>query len=144
MKNAYGLLFTGIFFGAFLIGCASTSSSTSKIVVWEEKEIARKHEVLGPVSITQELDASGTEMIQGLAQYLSRDGRVSSNMPPDMKAALDAKMAKYRESAFDALAKKAREYDADAVIAAEYTYTPPFVTFSKKAMINAKGTMIKY
>ncbi len=129
-----------VFLAVFMTACASAS----KIVVWEDKDISRKHEILGPVSISQELDESSGDMIQGLAQYLSRDGRVSSNMPPEMKVALDNKLAKHKESAFEALAKKAKKYDADAVIAAEYTYTPPFVTFSRKAMITAKGTMIKY
>ena len=131
-----------VFLLTAMIGCAS--SSNSKVLVMEDKEISRKHAVVGPVSISQQLDESGTDMIQGLAQYLSRDGRVSSNMPPEMKAALDAKMAKYKDTAFEALSKKAKEYGADAVIAAEYTYTPPYVTLSPKATITAKGTMIKY
>lgn len=131
-----------MFLMAVMIGCAS--GSNSKVLVMEDKSITRKHEIIGPVSISQELDETGADMLQGLAQYISRDGRVSSNIPPEMKASLDAKMAKYKESAFEALSKKAKEYDADAVIAAEYTYTPPFITFSRKAMITAKGTMVKY
>ena len=142
MKNIYGLLFVGIFLGVLLSSCASTSNS--KIVVFEDKTISRAHKELGPVTITQELDESGADMLQGLAQYISRDGRVSSNIPPAMKASLDAKMTKYKETAFADLAKKAKEYGADAVIGAEYTYTPPFITFSKKALITAKGTMIEY
>ncbi len=131
-----------IFLLAMMIGCASTPNS--KVLVMEDKEIARKHNVIGPVSISQELDGSGTDTIQGLAQYLSRDGRVSANMPPEMKAALDAKMAKYKDVAFEALSKKAKEYGADAVIAAEYTYTPAYINLSPKASITGKGTMIKY
>ncbi len=133
---------TAIFLLAVMAGCASNSKT--KVLVMEDKGISRPHKTLGPVSITQEKEESNADMVQGLAQYFSRDGRVSANMPPEMKAALDAKAVKYKESAFEALSKKAKEYGADAVIAAEYTYTPPFITLSKKATITAKGTMIEY
>ncbi len=131
-----------IFLLAVMAGCATNSNA--KVLVLEDKEISRSHKVLGPVSISQEIEETNMDMMQGLAQYFSRDGRVSDNMPPEMKAALDAKIAKYKETAFEALSQKAKEYGADAVIAAEYTYTPPFITLTKKAVITAKGTMIEY
>lgn len=134
---------SAIFLLAVMIGCASTNPN-AKVLVLEDKEVSQKHTVLGPVSITQEVEETNVDMAQGLAQYFSRNGLLSGALPPEMKAALDAKIAKYKETAFEALSKKAKESHADAVIAAEYTYTPPFVNLTKKATITAKGTMIKY
>jgi uncharacterized protein YbjQ (UPF0145 family) len=61
-----------------------------------------------------------------------------------MKAALEVKREKYKEMIFEKLGKKAQEYEADAVIGAEYTYIPPYASFSTKATVMAKGTMIQY
>ena len=61
-----------------------------------------------------------------------------------MKAMLDEKRAQYKENIFDKLGQKAKEYGADAVIGAQYTYTPPFVSFSDKAHVTASGTMVRY
>ena len=129
-----------IAFFVLLAGCASTQ----KLMVWEAKEIDRPHKVIGPVAISEEMAESKEEMIQGIAGFISRDGRVSAQIPPEMKAALDIKRQKYKEIIFDKLADKAREYGADAVIGAEYTYIPAYVTFSSKATVTAQGTMIKY
>ncbi len=123
-------------------GCATTRPS--KIVVWETTNISRAHDVIGPVSVSDTFVESREDAIQGLAAFITRDGRVSDKIPPDMKIALDVKRERYKEKIFDKLAAKAKEYDADAVIGAEYAYVPPYATFSTKATVIARGTMVKY
>ena len=127
--------------GLFLASCASTSA---KPIIWETDTIERAYNVLGPVSVSEEFTESNEDMIQGLAGFISKDGHVSGQVPPDMQKALDIKRLKYKERIFDKLALRAKEYKADAVINAEYNYIPPFVTFSKNAMVMAQGTMVKY
>ena len=139
MKRNLGLLF----FLLLITGCA-TSAKPSKIVVWEVTDVQKPHEVIGPVSVSEQITESTEDMIQGIAGFVSKDGRVSGQMPSDMKAALDVKREKYKEMIFEKLGKKAQEYGADAVIGAEYNYIPPFATFSSKATVTAKGNMIKY
>ena len=126
-----------------MAGCA-TSSKSAKLVVWETKDVQRSHDVLGPVSVNEQIAESNEDMIQGLAGFISKDGRVSDQVPAEMKAALEIKREKYKEMIYEKLAKKAKEYDADAVIGAEYVYIPPYASFSSKATVSAKGTMIKY
>ena len=126
-----------------ITGCATTSSP-QKLVVWETSTIPRAHEIIGPVSVTEQIVESKEEMIQGLASFISRDGRVSGQIPDDMKLALEAKRETYKEMIYEKLATKAKEYGADAVISAEYSYVPPFATFSTKATVSAKGTMVQY
>ena len=125
-----------------LAGCATTP--VSKVVVWETKDIPRAYEVVGPVSVSQQISENTEDTIQGLAGYISKDGRISDQIPPDMKAALDAKREKYKEMIFEKLGAKAQSYDADAVMGAEYRYVPGFLAFSSKATVSAQGTMIKY
>ena len=125
---------------ALLSGCATTS----KVVIWETKEIPRAYEVIGPVSVTEQVSESTAEMIQGLAGFISRDGRVSSQIPPEMKVILDARRDKYKEMIFEKLEAKAKPYRADAIIGAEYFYLPPYASFSTQATVSAKGTMVKY
>jgi len=127
-----------------LITACATAPAT-KIVVWETNDVPRAHEVLGPVSINEQIAENADDMVQGLAGFISKDGRVSDQMPAEMKTALEIKKQKYKEMIFEKLAKKAQdEYGADAVIAAEYMYIPPYVSLSTKATVTAKGTMIKY
>ena len=131
------------FLPVFLIliwGCATSP----KAVIWETQEIPRAYEIIGPVSVAEQITESTEDMIQGLAGFVSQDGRVSSQIPPQMKAALDAKMIKYKDMIFDQLSAKAKSYHADAVIGTEYLYVPPYATFSSKATVSAKGTMVKY
>ena len=139
-KNICGVL------SAFVVGLllASCASVGGKPVIWETGTIERSYDVLGPVSVSEELTETNEEMIQGLAGFISKDGRVSGQLPPDMQKALDVKRLKYKERIFDKLSAKAKEYDADAVINAEYNYVPAYVTFSKNAMVMAQGTMVKY
>ncbi|HXV27902.1 MAG TPA: hypothetical protein VD913_02960 [bacterium] len=137
MKNIFVLIVL-----IFMTGCATTKPS--KIVVWETKDIPRSHEVIGPVSVSEQIKESNEDAIQGLASFITRDGRVSDQMPADMKTALEIKRERYKEMIYDKLAAKARDYDADAVIGAEYVYVPPYASFSTKATVTAKGTMIKY
>ena len=79
-----------------------------------------------------------------MAAYISKDGRISDQVPQDIKNALEAKKNKYKDMIFEKLGNKAKEYGADAIIEAEYTYVPPYLTFSSKASVSAKGTMVKY
>ncbi len=136
-------LLIGVMAVILMVGCA-TKPPEKKVVVWETAEIPRSHEILGPVSVREEVAESASETIQGLADFVSKDGRVSDRMPEDMKMALEMKRDAYKEMIFEKLAEKAKEYDADAVIGAEYVYVPPFATFSTKALVSAKGTMVKY
>ena len=126
-------------------GCATTTPQQKKAIVWETKDISRAYEVLGPVSVSEQIKENSADTIQGLAGFISKDGRVSGQIPEDMKAALEVKREKYKEMIFDKLADKAKNsYDADAVIGAEYLYVPPYATFSDKATVTAKGMMVKY
>jgi uncharacterized protein YbjQ (UPF0145 family) len=140
MKNKIFLLAISLIFAT---GCA-TGSKPSKLVVWETTDIQRPHQVLGPVSVSEQVVEGTEDMIQGIAGFITKDGRVSDQVPSDMKAALDVKREKYKEMIFEKLGQKAKEYGADAVIGAEYAYIPPYVTFSRKATVTAKGTMIEY
>jgi uncharacterized protein YbjQ (UPF0145 family) len=124
--------------------CATGPSQSDKVVIWETKEIPRAHDVLGPVSVNVQVAEEPGEAIQGLAGFITQDGRMSAQIPPEMKAALDIKREKYKEMIFDKLGEKAKPYGADAVIGAEYLYVPPYVSFSQKATVSAKGTMVKY
>lgn len=124
-----------------VVGCATTGR---KPIVWETSDIPRSHEVLGPVSVREEIVETDEEMIQGFAQFVSQDGRLSDRLPPELEAVLKARREKYRDMIFERLATKAKTYDADAVIGTDYSYIPPYVSFSKKAIITANGTMVKY
>jgi len=135
------LIVSGMFLMMLPAGCATTAS---KAVIWETKDIPRAYEVVGPVSVSEQITESAGETIQGLAGYISRDGRVSGQIPPDMKVALDAKREKYKDMIFEKLGTKAETYDADAVIGSEYHYVPAYLTFSDKATVSAQGTMVKY
>ncbi len=135
-------LITGVMFLILITGCATTKPA--KLVVWEAKTITRSHDVIGPVSVSEQLTESNADAIQGLASFITRDGRVSDQIPADMKTALEVKREKYKEMIFEKLGTKAKEYDADAVIGAEYVYVPPYASFSTKATVTAKGTMVKY
>ena len=140
MKKYFALMMALIiFFG----GCASTNKNY-RIVVWETSNIPRAYEVIGPVSVTEDLTEKPEDTIQGLAGFISKDGRISDQMPDDMRKALAAKQMKYKEMIFEKLGDKAREYGADAVIGAEYIYVPAFASFSTKATVSAKGTMVVY
>lgn len=140
MKNKILLLFVS----AVLISACATTPAT-KIVVWETADVQRAHDVLGPVSINEQMAESSEDMIQGLAGFISKDGRVSDQIPAEMKIALEIKNEKHKEMIFEKLGAKARkDYGADAVIGAEYVYIPAFVSLSTKATVSAKGTMIKY
>lgn len=123
-------------------GCAT--AGTSKVAILETKDIQRAHEVIGPVSVSEQISESTGDMIQGLAGYVSKDGRISGQIPADMKAALDAKSQKYKDMIFEKLGASAQSYHADAVIGSEYHYVPAYVNFSPKATISAQGTMVKY
>lgn len=130
-----------VLIACFLIaGCAASK----KLVVWEIKDIPRPYQVLGPVSVTEEVAESKADMIQGIAGYISRDGRVSDQVPAEVKQALENKKGKYKDMIFEKLGDKAKEYGADAVIEGEYTYVPAYVSLSTKAAVSAKGTMVKY
>ena len=135
-------IFTNILFIILLAGCVTTTGP--KIVVWETKDIPRAYQVIGPISVTEQISESTEDAIQGLAGFISRDGRVSAQIPPDMKAVLEAKREKYKDMIFDKLGEKAKSYNADAIIGAEYVYVPPYATFSTKATVSAKGMMVKY
>ncbi|OQA57310.1 MAG: hypothetical protein BWY42_00646 [Candidatus Omnitrophica bacterium ADurb.Bin277] len=124
-------------------GCA-TKAEPRKVVVLETRDITKAHEVLGPVSVSEQIAESMEDTVKGLAGYVSRDERVSGVIPADTQAALDAKTQQYKEMIFEKLGAKARSSDADAVIGAEYHYAPAYVTLSSKATVSAKGTMIKY
>ena len=139
-KMKYYIL-SGMFFMMLLEGCMTTAS---KAVIWETKDIPRAYEVIGPVSVSEEISESMGDTIQGLAGYISRDGRVSGQMPPEMKAALDARREKYKDMIFEKLSARAQSYHADAVIGSEYHYVPAYATFSAKATVSAQGMMVKY
>jgi len=134
---------TGMLLMVFLAGCMTTTAS-KKIVVWETKDILRAYEVVGPVSVNEQISESMEDMVQGLAGFISKDGRISGQLPPEMKTALDSKREKYKEMIFEKLRAKARSYDADAIIDAEYSYVPAYATFSSKATVSAQGMMVKY
>ena len=132
---------SGMFLMMLLEGCMAT---TSKAVIWETKDIPRAYEVIGPVSVSEQISESTEDTVQGLAGFISRDGRVSGQIPPDMKAALDAKREKYKDMIFEKLSARAQSYHADAVISSEYHYVPAYITFSDKATVSAQGMMVKY
>lgn len=127
---------------AFLSACAS--SGGAKMVVWETTEIPRAYEVVGPVSVTLEVAESPQDTIQGLAGFISKDGRISGQIPAEIKTALELRKEKYKEMIFEKLTAKAKEYGAEAVMGAEYTYIPSYITLSNKAVVSAKGMMIRY
>jgi hypothetical protein len=133
---------TGMFLVMLGAGCMTTAAP--KVVVWETKDIPRAYEVVGPVSVSEQIFESTEDTVQGLAGYISKDGRISEQIPPDIKASLDAKREKYKEMIFEKLGAKARSYDANAVISAEYHYVPAYVNFSSKATVSAQGMMVKY
>ena len=122
-----------------VLGCART-----KPVIWETSDIPRTYKVLGPLSVQEEVSESGENAVQGLAGYLSQDGRVAKQLPPGMEDLIESKREQYKEMIFDKLSDKAREYDADAVIGVEYRYLPPYVSLSKKGIVTAKGQMVQY
>ncbi len=132
---------SGMFLMMVFGGCATTSP---KAVIWETKDIPRAYEVIGPVSITEQVSESTADTIQGLAGFISKDGRVSGQIPAEMKDILDARREKYKEIIFEKLGTKAKSYNADAVIGTEYHYLPAYATFSAKATVSAQGTMVKY
>jgi uncharacterized protein YbjQ (UPF0145 family) len=134
----------GMILMMLLAGCATTKASNSKVVVWETKDISRAYEVVGPVSVSEQISESMEDTVQGLAGFISKDGRISGQIPPETKAALDTKREKYKEMIFEKLGTKAKSYDADAIIGAEYSYAPAYVTLSAKATVSAQGTMVKY
>jgi uncharacterized protein YbjQ (UPF0145 family) len=133
----------GMLLMVLLAGCMTTTAS-KKAVIWETKDIPRAYEVVGPVSVSEQISESMEDTVQGLAGFISKDGRISGQIPPEMKAALDAKRGKYKDMIFEKLGTKAKSYDADAVIGAEYSYAPAYVTLSAKATVSAQGTMVKY
>ena len=47
-----------------------------------------------------------------------------------------------KEMIFEKLGAKAKEYGANAVIGADYIYVPAYASFSTKATVSAKGTMV--
>lgn len=128
-------------FLVFFSACASTGK---KVVIWETSDIPRTYEILGPVSVREEIAESREEMIGGLADFVAKDGRISDQIPEDMRAALEAKRVKYKEMIFDKLGLKAKEHGADAVINVKYRYLPAYVSFSKKAVVTAEGQMVEY
>jgi len=133
---------SGMFLMMLLEGCMTTSPS--KAVIWETKDIPRAYEVIGPISVSEQISESTMDTVQGLAGYISRDGRVSGQIPPEMKVALDAQREKYKDMIFEKLSASAQSYHADAVIGTEYHYVPAYVTLSAKATVSAQGTMVKY
>ena len=137
MKRSYFIFILAL----TVLGCAT---HPKKLVVWEIKDIPRSYQVLGPVSVSEEMSEKSEDAVGGLAAYISKDGRISDQVPQDIKNALEAKKNKYKEMIFEKLGNKAKEYGADAIIEAEYTYVPPYLTFSSKASVSAKGTMVKY
>ena len=124
------------------VGCSTTQPT--KVMVWETADIPHAYDVIGPVSVNEEVTEKTEDIIQGLAGFIAKDGRISGQVPPETKAALELKREKYKDMIFDKLASKAKEYGADAVIKTEYLYVPPYATFSTKATVSAKGTMVKY
>ena len=132
----------GMLLMVLLAGC--TTTTPSKVVVWETKDIPRAYEVVGPISVSEQISESAEDTVQGLAGYISKDGRISEQIPPDMKAVLDFKREKYKEMIFEKLGAKAKSYNADAIIGAEYRYVPAYVTLSSKATVSAQGMMVKY
>ncbi len=130
--------------GILLMLLAGCATAASKAIIWETKDIPRKYEVLGPISVSEQISESAGDTIQGLAGYISKDGRVSGQIPPDMKAALDAKGEKYKTIIYEKLTTSAESYHADAVIGSEYHYVPAFISLSAKATVSAQGVMVKY
>lgn len=133
----------GLLLAVLFAGCASTSAS-KKVPVMETMSVTRTYDVIGPVSVSEQVAESLGDTVQGLAGYASKDTRISSQIPTDTKAALDAKTIEYKGMIFDKLGTEAKSSDADAVIGAEYKYVPAYVNLSSKATVSAKGTMIKY
>jgi uncharacterized protein YbjQ (UPF0145 family) len=125
-------------------GCATTKAPDSKVVVWETKDISKAHEVIGPVSVSEQISESMEDTVQGLAGFITKDGRISGQIPAETKAALDTKREKYKEMIFEKLGAKAKASGADAVIGAEYSYAPAYITLSAKATVSAQGTMVNY
>lgn len=140
MKPTY--LFTAILI--LTAGCATSKTEGLSIKVLETTNLAQPHEIIGPVSVSEQIAEEKEDMIQGLAGFISQDGRVSDQIPKDMQLALKAKREKYKDMLYKKLAKKAKDEGADSVIGAEYHYVPPYATFSPKATILASGTMVQF
>lgn len=134
----------GVLLVVFFAGCATKSISDPKVVVLETTEVGRAYEVIGPVSVSEQIAESAAETAKGLAGYASKDGRISGQIPSDTKAALDAKTMQYKEMIFEKMGTKAKSFNANAVIGAEYHYVPAYVNLSPKATVSAQGTMIQY
>ena len=139
MKNKILITFFSLLVFA---GCATTPA-TSEIFVWETKDIGRTYEVIGPISVVEEI-AESDGMMQGLAAFITKDGRLSDKIPAEMKTAIELRKEKYKEMIFAKLSEKAKKYKANAIIEAEYTYIPALMTLSTKATVSAKGIMVKY
>lgn len=140
--KAYGIV--GISLIMLLAGCATKSTSDTKVVVLETSDVARAYDVIGPVSVSEQIAESAADTAKGLAGYATKDERIAGQIPSDTKAALDAKTVQYKEMIFEKLGTKAKASDASAVIGAEYKYVPAYVNLSSKATVSAQGTMIKY
>jgi hypothetical protein len=126
--------------GMTAAGCAVSP----RPLIWETGTVTRAHDVIGPVSVYEEVEESPGEMMQGIAQYLGKDGTISEHMPAEMKVVLEARKVRYKEQIFEKLAEKAQDSQADAVINTKYTYLPSGMSLSNKAIITAEGTMIQY
>lgn len=134
----------GVLLMVLLAGCATKTASDPKVVVLETKDVARAYDVIGPVSVSEQIAESAADTAKGLAGYVSKNGQISGQIPSDTKAALDAKTIQYKEMIFEKLGTKAKSSNANAVIGAEYKYVPAYVNLSSKATVSAQGTMIKY
>ncbi len=134
----------GMLLVVLLAGCATKNISDPKVVVLETTDVARAYDVIGPVSVSEQIAESAADTAKGLAGYATKDERIGGQIPSDTKAALDAKTVQYKEMIFEKLGTKAKASDASAVIGAEYKYVPAYVNLSSKATVSAQGTMIKY
>ena len=64
----------------FLISsCATTPKDTKKVVIWETSDIPRAYQVLGPVSITEDVEESTGEL--AAAKESRRSSRVGMVLP---------------------------------------------------------------
>lgn len=134
----------GVLFVFLMAGCATKDISDPKVVVLETSDVMRAYDVMGSVSVSEQIAESAADTFKGLAGYATKDERVSSQIPSDTKAALDAKTVQYKEMIFEKLGAKAQSSGANAVIGAQYHYVPAYVNLSPKATVSAEGTMIKY
>ncbi|MBN1689218.1 MAG: hypothetical protein JW893_08965 [Candidatus Omnitrophica bacterium] len=55
-----------------VLSAGGMTTKASRVVVWETQDIPRTYEVVGPVSVSEQISESTGDRVQGLAGYISK------------------------------------------------------------------------